>query len=121
MLPVSLLEKLGLVRSKPEAHAKTARSYTISNPYHAVSVVMPLAGACQAAAQCAGKRFLSAEAPKIPMKGCDSPVCRCRYQHHDDRRVGPRRTSDATIRTHSLAVWSGSEKREGRGRRITDH
>ena len=59
--------------------------------FHAVTVV-PGARACAQAESVRGLRLLSAEAPRLPMAGCDRPGdCECRFKHHDDRRVGPRR------------------------------
>ncbi len=53
--------------------------------YHAVSLKFS-ATACQAAIDMNGRRFLSGVAPKIPLPGCDSTECKCRFVHHDDRR-----------------------------------
>lgn len=102
-----------------QAHERRAQRVTIVNPFHAVSVVTSYDGkACAAAKSCEGVRFLSAEAPQLPMKGCDSTTCGCRYQHHDDRRAGPRRRADVWAGTGPM--WSGQEQRRSRGRRSTD-
>jgi hypothetical protein len=58
--------------------------------YHCVEVRYQ-AGACDAVKQLGEKRFLSAEAPPLPVPGCDAPKCSCRYVHHDDRRQEDRR------------------------------
>jgi hypothetical protein len=78
-------------------------------------IVAP-AKACQAALACKGKRFLSSEAPRLPLKQCDAARCDCRYRHFPDRRGEPRRaeeTGAADKRVHS-------NRRETRGRRATD-
>lgn len=63
-------------------------------PWHAVSV-KPGPGACEAALAGRAQRWLSREAPQFPLSGCDRPGrCRCTYQHHEDRRSGPRRAED---------------------------
>jgi hypothetical protein len=88
-----------------------------ANPWHAVSV-LPCAGACHAAQEAFGLRYLSKTAPTLPLVGCDVAACTCRYRHHDDRRQAPRRAGD---------IWSfggsfkGPERREKRGRRASDH
>lgn len=46
---------------------------------------------CAAVREFAGKRFLSGEAPDLPVPGCTAAVCRCSYVHFGDRRVGDRR------------------------------
>jgi hypothetical protein len=53
--------------------------------YHSVSIRLALIP-CAAAIQLQGQRFVSAEAPQLPLAGCDQPDCECRYQHHADRR-----------------------------------
>ncbi len=61
------------------------------NRYHAVSVHSPDApesAASYAAQTLRGKRFLSSDAPALPLAGCDSTECNCHYVHYDDRRIG---------------------------------
>lgn len=92
---------------------------TLANRWHAVSIVGGLAP-CPAALAVRQKRFLSAEAPRLPMHDCTSPArCQCRYQHHADRRVKMRRSSD---RGGLPFPFKGEEKRTPRagGRRSTD-
>src|SRR4029453_8225808 len=63
-------------------------------PWHAVSVVAQ-SGACPAAEELRNKRFLSAEAPSLPLPHCSSPtLCKCVYSHHSDRRTTLRRETD---------------------------
>lgn len=52
---------------------------------HAVSVVPDLMG-CAAVRGIENRRFLSAEAPPLPLAGCDVERCTCHYRHHADRR-----------------------------------
>ncbi len=76
-------------RTKRETQhaAKTDR---LSGKYHCVSV-RHRANACQAVKRLAGKRFLSKEAPRLPLSNCDVAKCRCRYVHFADRRAEDRR------------------------------
>ncbi|HET9693188.1 MAG TPA: hypothetical protein VFP48_02295 [Steroidobacteraceae bacterium] len=84
--------------------------------FHAVTVV-PGAGACPQAESVRGLRLLSAEAPRLPMGGCDRPdQCDCRFRHHDDRRAGPRRVE----RTTNPRQPGAPERRSVRGRRAAD-
>lgn len=89
-------------------------------PWHAVSIV-PGSQSCAAAAGLARKRFLSREAPTLPLKSCDEQHCTCHYEHHDDRRKGPRRANELGV---SVDGYYGldKDKRGGpkRGRRKTD-
>lgn len=86
------------------------------HPYHAVSVV-PGTDACAAAYRFTGQRFLSRQAPKLPLPSCDAAQCNCRFKHHKDRRAGPRRRSDIGLMT---GAWSGAERRNRGGRRADD-
>ena len=76
--------------TKPGPTAKAPAS----KRWHAVSV-KPGAGACPAASSGKDQRWLSREAPQLPLPGCTRPdTCRCTYQHHEDRRAGGRRAED---------------------------
>jgi hypothetical protein len=62
--------------------------------WHAVSV-KPGMGACPVATSATQQRWLSREAPQLPLPGCTRPdTCCCTYQHHEDRRAGGRRIED---------------------------
>jgi hypothetical protein len=101
------------VKTRPEA--SSARQW-ISNPWHAVSVI-PCRDACGAARQANRVRFLSKEAPVLPLPGCSARNCDCRYRHHQDRRNTLRRQSDLMA---SKRHWTGKERRGAMGRRDTD-
>jgi hypothetical protein len=86
-------------------------------PWHAVSIV-PRGAACEAAVALRERRFLSTEAPRLPLADCSRAAsCECVYHHYTDRRAGPRRSSDDTG-FHSTR--SNDERRAGRGRRGDD-
>jgi len=62
--------------------------------WHAVSV-KPGTSPCPVAVSGRSRRWLSREAPLLPLPGCTRPdVCTCTYYHHDDRRHGARRAED---------------------------
>lgn len=113
----SLLERLGLKRQKAPTNSRANERVHIVNPYHAVSIA-PCLMACENVRRYAGKRFLSSDAPILPVPGCGSAQCRCRYLHHDDRRQDLRRTRDP--QAAGLVSYSGPERRGGRGRRAND-
>jgi hypothetical protein len=89
-------------------------------PWHAVGVVGRF-GSCEATVGLQYKRFLSDEAPPLPLPACSSPWrCKCIYKHYPDRRGMPRRETD---RGRIASPRSGTERREGlrsRGRRAGD-
>jgi hypothetical protein len=88
------------------------------NPWHAVAIV-PSRASCVAARAFKGMRFLSADAPALPLEQCTQPTaCRCTYRKHADRREEARRAEDAI----GIRRWSpvSVERRQSRGRRSTD-
>jgi hypothetical protein len=86
--------------------------------WNAVSVV-PAVGGCEAARALKGQRFLGADAPRLPLPQCASPMtCRCVYKKYADRRAGPRREAEKT--GLQRAMTPGQERRAKRGRRSTD-
>ncbi|HET7204685.1 MAG TPA: hypothetical protein VFI92_15100 [Steroidobacteraceae bacterium] len=85
--------------------------------FHAVTVV-PGPGACPQAESVRDLRLLSADAPRLPMAGCDRPdQCDCRFKHHDDRRAGQRRRVERSIDPRHAKT---PERRSVLGRRGTD-
>jgi hypothetical protein len=114
---VSRWSLTALFQNRQKPVEPPVRAHRAPSPYHAVSVV-PGLFVCAESKKIVGVRFLSKEAPTLPFKNCDSEQCRCRYQHHTDRRQGDRRHRDLW---NSDRQWPGHERREQqRGRRSTD-
>lgn len=107
-----------LFHYKAKIKGEPVSKVRVANPYHAVGV-MPGAAACAEARKLAGERFLSAEAPLLPLKECDRSACTCRYQHFSDRRQEPRRAADIQV-VHMQGTWQGTDRRKRRGRRVDD-
>ena len=79
--------------------------------------------ACRAAQDLAGTRFLSADAPMLPLANCDrSGPCECNYRHYPDRRAGPRRRSEGALpaKTTTTTRTPPPNRRNTRGRRKED-
>ena len=106
----------GLFKTKVEKPATSTKQAPPSTPFHAVSIA-PGEQACAAAYRSTGQRFLSRQAPKLPLPTCDAFHCTCRFQHHKDRRSGPRRRDDIGLMS---GRYPGSERRRTGGRRSTD-
>lgn len=105
---------------EPAPPADRRVSTTSSSSFHAVSIRAG-ANACAAAKALLGERFLSAEAPSIPLPNCDASKCECRFQHHADRRSGKDRRSPFTAGGVSAETGNyGVERRGGRERRRAD-
>ena len=97
-------------QAQPAARAPAGRMCT-----HAVSIERDLLP-CDAAKELGDKRFLSHEAPDLPLAGCDRDKCGCRYIHHADRRSNEeRRLPFVTHKGFGFEV--DSERRESADRR----
>ena len=72
-------------KEKPRPTSRRISPGKPDTKYHAVSLKFP-PDACDAAKAMEGERYLSADAPSIPLPGCDAATCKCRYVHHKDRR-----------------------------------
>jgi hypothetical protein len=101
-------------RSAQDSKVLPARSAV--SPFHSVSII-PGRGACVRANQCSGTRYLSRQAPRLPLPACDAAECNCRFKHHNDRRAGPRRRTDIGFMP---GTFNGAERRQARGRRAED-
>jgi hypothetical protein len=65
----------------------------------------------------AGCRFLSEDAPRLPLDECQCVEhCHCVYRHFSDRRTAVRRDADMGLPHRQVP----GDQRAGVGRRITD-
>jgi hypothetical protein len=115
---VDLLEKAKGLFGKPSAATTSTPKRKPPAAFHAVSIATG-PGCCAEVRRLRGQRFLSREAPLLPVKGCDRPNCTCRYEHHEDRRKNPRRARDLGV---AVDGWVETERRKptNRGRRKSD-
>ena len=82
-----------------------------SNPFAAVSIRPGLERPCAAVIRMQSERFLAVRAPPLPVPGCDSKKCTCRYIRHTDRRApGDRR--DGFARFGGLIPKAGDDRRK---------
>lgn len=95
-------------RRTPSARDTTASAE--STRYHAVSI-RPGLNCCQAAQRSLNARFLSTEAPRLPLAGCDAATCTCRFMHHQDRRAGEDRRTPFQRSIAALPAEAGGERR----------
>ena len=86
--------------------------------FHAISIVAG-PNPCAQVKALVDTRLLSLEAPRLPLVGCTNPGgCRCKFQHHEDRRSGPRRSGS---RVQMRDDWSmDGNRRRSPGRRNVD-
>ncbi len=104
---------------QPSTSATSSTKFA-ANRWHAITIVGS-DHACAAAEACRGKRFLSSEAPRLPLPGCEANRCDCRYRHYADRRGPPRRRDDKVgdSNTAKMRVITAN-RREKAGRRASD-
>ncbi|MBP8924343.1 MAG: hypothetical protein KBG75_00655 [Pseudomonadales bacterium] len=72
-----------------------------SSQYHAVTVVCSM-DACDGVRRLSHKRFLSNDAPQLPLSYCTAKTCNCRYVHYSDRRNGEERRAEHSRRWGQL-------------------
>ena len=106
-------------KKRPQpAVSKRLEIATHRGRWHAVSVISDRF-CCEAVRGVIARRFLAAEAPRLPLLGCSAPQsCTCKYKHHGDRRGPPRRKEDISglVRRDP----KGAERRVGKCRRLND-
>ncbi len=91
-----------------------------SDPFHAVSIHSATEG-CPAVESLKLQRFLSKEAPSLPLADCGAQGCSCKYIHHSDRRSGARnRRCGAVEKSEEAEFWSLRNRRLVFGRRHKD-
>jgi hypothetical protein len=93
----------------------TTRADVSTHPYHCVAIRYR-DGACAAVQRLVGQRFLSKEAPSLPVSACDAASCHCRYVHFEDRRQNDERRSPHPALVH-VGGYAGPERRSGGERR----
>jgi hypothetical protein len=120
--------RLGMSRIERAAGTRISQSpdIRVTNPWHAVAVTTPAGTCCRASLQARKIRYLSSEAPPLPLSGCtQAKQCVCKYKHFPDRRAGPRRVTDSERYKNALSRPTEtrltiSERRRRGGRRATD-
>ena len=92
----------------------------VIKPYSAISLRCGR-GACGVAREIANQRFLSTDAPALPIEGCTSQSCHCSYRYYDDRRKEDReRRALRSTKTELFRGDGNLERRMQLGRRVSD-
>ena len=100
-------------QSKKTVAAKPRRRVPGSKKsYHAVSIKFD-SRACMAAKTMEGQRYLSSEAPRLPLPDCDGTECLCHFAHHKDRRNNKDRRNVFSASGHSSATGRHEQERRG--------
>jgi hypothetical protein len=115
----SFFSKLFSSPDRSSAKLSTKRETpSLPTPFRSVSILQG-PNACCASKDLAKVRFLSKQAPALPLAKCDMQhQCQCRYVKHADRRTESRRLIDAI--GMSALLFESQERRAKVGRRKTD-
>jgi hypothetical protein len=109
-----------LLRLRRKAPAPAAAPDVHIADYRAVSIV-PATGSCAEARRLRKKRYLSNEAPRLPLPQCPQRLtCPCRYRKFPDRRVTERRDVASSGRWF-MGQQIREDRRKSSGRRASDY
>ena len=99
-----------------------ASKVAVKPDFRAAEIIPGNDGACAAAKELAGKRFLAKKVPMIPLRDCNYSNCHCTYRRHLDRRHINRRASDLGGEVDSKRLRSSDDRRDATksGRRASD-
>lgn len=116
--------KTGGKRARAKKKISRARAGgEAAGPYRGVSLEFDPTNPdiCERAKAIGTRRFLVGEAPTLPLQGCASPRCACKYAHHKDRRdVEDDRRHPSSLQAELYGRKDGGERRKKRGRRKED-
>jgi len=108
-------------KAAPAVPASVGNSRLSGSRFHAVSVCLD-PSPCHAVRELADQRFLSSEAPVLPLPNCDQPDCSCHFEHYSDRRAQQNRRDTLVALGRLSAVPTGAtglERRSWGDRRRT--
>jgi hypothetical protein len=102
-----------LVGRRAKARQDAPRTARIAGSFGSVEI-RTRKGACEAARSLEGQRFLSKEAPALPLTGCAAPQCSCSFAKLSDRRTDSRRLEHGGL---SASFFQAVNRRAERERR----
>lgn len=92
---------------------KVTRNQPRQNANHHYGVYVQIdSNPCDAIRAIAGHRYLSEEAPRLPLPDCDRNRCRCMLQPQNDRRAGHDRRGDSFSAYGNFELERHTQKRE---------
>lgn len=109
------------VMTAPAAAARSRAEPAAPRPkaFHGVCL-KPGLDACDAVLSAINQRYLSSEAPALPLSNCDRPRCTCTYGHHADRRDNEdRRSGWGSFGGFAAPVAGGNRRNQQPDRRST--
>ena len=104
-------------REAPPKQAQMSPRAKVGGRFSAVEI-RPRVGACAAALQLRGRRFLAKNAPALPLRECSAGHCSCRFSKLPDRRTEGRRLEHEGL---SAVLFLTMDRRSKRDRRRAAH
>jgi hypothetical protein len=98
------------------ARDSASRAPRVTKRFAAVEI-RPRNDACEAAHALEGQRFLSNQAPALPLEGCSATQCGCRFVKLSDRRDEERRLGHEGLKA---SMFLNADRRNQTGRRDAD-
>jgi hypothetical protein len=103
------------------AQRSAPKSKAVGKEFHGISIEFDEDTACDAVKALANQRLLSNAVPPLPVVGCTSTNCQCKYIHHDDRRgEDDNRRLVGSLQWQLSETSSRQERRNTKGRRKLD-
>jgi len=103
--------------SRWQERSAKAKQVMKPQPTHRAVSVCPGAFSCQAIRELEETRYLSGDAPMLPLRECDQEKCKCVYEHHDDRRAEEDRRNTFAAYNGFDPIQDREERRERKERR----
>jgi hypothetical protein len=104
--PVPTIKRAGTSKSVP-------KKKQAPHAYKCIEIKTCLM-ACKAVGKYKSKRLLISESPMLPVPGCDSKECECKFLRYDDRRKGDRRSRVTTAASQIISEHSNKRVRTDR-------
>ena len=108
-------------RSGNRRQARGAISSSQAESRYRAASILASRCACDAVRIVEGRRYLAAEAPRLPLQDCSAERCTCRYVRYEDRRSsqGDRRAL-YSLQTDLYGLSGQPDRRTRQGRRRAD-
>ena len=123
MMPIAvlavflLLAAVGYWLTARRRAPKQVRRKQPAAPQFGAVEIRARAAACEAARALQGRRYLSSEAPALPLAACTATACSCAFVKLSDRRTDERRLEHASL---SASMFLAENRRRRSGRREED-
>jgi hypothetical protein len=103
--------------AKPDS-MQSATAHEGGTGYSGVTIKL-CANACGAAKELPSTRYLSGEAPLLPLSDCNKSDCACKYAHFSDRRdIHEDRLHDYSMQTDLYDTNVNQNRRQNKERRV---